>query len=42
MTQSVAPSTTAAAAGALTRFDWTYADPTPNRLTTVTLTATIQ
>lgn len=42
VTQTVTPSTTAAAAGALTRFDWTYADPTPNRLTTVTLTATIQ
>ena len=42
VTETVAPSTTAAAAGALTRFDWTYADPTPNRVTTVTITATIQ
>ena len=42
VTEAVAPSTTAAAAGALTRFEWTYADPTPNRVTTVTVNATIQ
>lgn len=42
VTRDVAPNTSAAAAGALTRFDWTYADPTPSRVTTVQLTATIQ
>jgi hypothetical protein len=42
VTETVAPSTTAAAAGALSKFEWTYTDPTPNRVTTVSLTAAIE